>query len=336
MEDIEINRRLLARAGLSRDAMEAALDLTGLRPSVTEWREFAVRAMQLAGVLSLSAGMVFLIAFNWQNLGVYARFAMVETPLIAALILAWIKGVDRLSGKLALMFAVLLTGALLALFGQTYQTGADVYELFLGWAALALPWVIACRYAPCWALWLLLANAAMGLYTGLAAHGWLFGLLLDRWRWSPWSLPFLLNVLLYVTVVQLARWPDLGLSEGWLRRAVMAVAMAFGTFDMIYRVFSGGSTDDGAGATAMEILLFLAASAAFAAHAYLQKQDLFNFAALALSWIAVTTTLLIRVTIEAGLGSLFVIGLYVIGASTAAVIGISRLGRQWKTGEATT
>ena len=37
------------------------------------------------------------------------------------------------------------TGALLALFGQTYQTGADVYELFLTWALLGLPLVIAAQ-----------------------------------------------------------------------------------------------------------------------------------------------------------------------------------------------
>ena len=82
--------------------------------------------MRFAAVLSLAAGAVFLVAFNWQDLGLYARFAMVEALLLAALIFAWVKGTDQVAGKLALMLAVLLTGALLALFGQTYQTGANV------------------------------------------------------------------------------------------------------------------------------------------------------------------------------------------------------------------
>src|ERR1700736_5310305 len=129
--DPDVTRRLLGRfaaqRSLSRQAIQAALELSELRPSISEWREFAVRAMLFSGVLSFAAGMVFLVAFNWQELGVYGRFATVQTPLIAALIVAWLKGVDRLQGKLALMLAVLLTGALLALFGQTYQTGADVY-----------------------------------------------------------------------------------------------------------------------------------------------------------------------------------------------------------------
>jgi uncharacterized membrane protein len=325
-----VSRPLLSRVKLSAEAMAAALDLAALRPDPSEWRDFAVRAMRFAGVLSLAAGMVFLVAFNWQHLGLYGRFAMVEAPLLLALIVAWFKGVDRLSGKLAIMFAVLLTGVLLALFGQTYQTGADVYELFLGWAVLALPWVIACRYAPCWALWLLLANTAMSLYAGTPGHSWFFGLILDRWQWSPLSLPFLLNMLLYVTVVSLGRWPESGLGEGWLRRGVMALAMVFGTLVMISVIFGPSGSAD---AAALEVLLFLAASAAFAAHAYTQKTDLFNFAVLAFSWIVITTFLIARGILESGVGSLFIIGLYVIGASTAAVKGIAYMGRQWRVEE---
>src|SRR5579871_2654829 len=111
-----VNRQVLARARLSPEAMEAALAIAGLRPNNTDWREFTVRALRFAGVLSLAAGMIFLVAFNWDHLGLYARFAMVELPLLAALAFAWFKGVDHLSGKLSLMLAVLLTGALLALF----------------------------------------------------------------------------------------------------------------------------------------------------------------------------------------------------------------------------
>ena len=55
-----------------------------------------------------------------------------------------------------------------AFVGQTYQTGADTYELFLGWAMLALPWVLAANWRPVWCLWLLLVNVAIALYFGEA------------------------------------------------------------------------------------------------------------------------------------------------------------------------
>jgi uncharacterized membrane protein len=313
----EISRTLLAKAGeqhvLPRDAMSAALHLAGLRPNGSDWRDFGIRALRFGGVLSLASGLIFLVAFNWQNLGVYQRFATVELPLLAAVVFAFVSGVEQLSGKLALSFAVMLTGALLALFGQTYQTGADVYELFVAWALLALPWVLACRYAPCWALWLILVNAAIGLYAGL-----------------KFSLPFLLNLLLYVTIILLSQWPALGLKDRWLRRAVIAVAMAYGTFAIIARIASERAS------SVYDVPLFLAASLGLAVYAYRQKDDLFNFAVLALAWVAVTTTLLARALMEdrAGIGALFILGMYLIGASTAAVKGISYIGRQWKTEEA--
>ena len=333
---MEINRRLLSRAGLSRNAMEAALDITGLRPDLGEWREFAVTAMRLAGILSLAAGVVFFVAYNWDEMRLYGRFAIVEIPLLAALVVAWIKGADQLSGKLALMLAVLLTGALLALFGQTYQTGADVYELFFGWALLALPWVLACRYASCWAIWILLVNLGLLLYLS-AGHGWLVSLFGDRLLWSPFSLPFLFNLLLYVTVNLLSDWEEWGLSNGWLRRGLLLVAMTFGTFAMIYRI-SGGWTSSGRSSAggAIEVLLFIAASAALAAYTYVKREDLFTFAVLALSWILVTTTQIGRAIFSDGalIGGLFFIAIWVIGASTAAVKGIAYLGRQWRVEEA--
>jgi uncharacterized membrane protein len=333
---VDVTRRLLSRTRLSPEAMDAALSLSGLRPGPSEWRDFGIRAMRFAGILSLAAGIIFLIAFNWDDLGLYARFGMVELPLLAALGIAWTKGLDRLSGKLSLMLAVLLAGGLLALFGQTYQTGADVYELFFGWAALTLPWVIACRYAPCWALWLLLLNLAVGLYADTWLHSWLSPVF-SNMDWSPWFLPVLLNLLLYVTVISLGRWPDLGLSENWLRRAIMAVAMMFGTFSMLYRITSGRRQPEGSDTVVtVEVLLFLVCSAAFAVHAFVRKEDLFNFAVLALSWIAVTTTMIGKATITSRdpIGPLLILSIYVIATSAGAVKGISYLGRQWKTEEA--
>ena len=332
--DPQIDRRLLARVAaqqkLSREAVDQALALSGLRPLMAERRMFALRAMKFAGVLSLAAGMIFLVAFNWQELGIYGRFAMAELPIVLALVVAWKKGTAGLSGKLAMMLAVLLTGALLALAGQTYQTGADVYELFLGWAFLTMPWTIACRYAPCWALWLVVMNTGVALYSGSAHLGLFTFLWPERWRWTPWALPFLFNLAAYVTVEALASRKGWGFSERWLRRGLMAIAMAFGTAVMVYQLLE--SKYAMAPAAGLEVFLFLGASVGFFVFAYTRRDDLFAFAVLALSWVVVTTTLVGRTMIDAhaGVGSLFLIALYVIGASSAAVIGISHIARQWK------
>jgi len=245
--------------------------------------------------------------------------------------------VDAPAGKLALLLAVLLTGALLALFGQTYQTGANVYELFFGWAALTLPWVVACCYAPCWAIWLLLVNLGIGLYSGASGPNLVFGILFGHRHGSPWSFPFLVDLLLYITILRLSAWPDFGLDARWLRRSVIAAAMAFGTCAMIYRITGSHSgSEDSSAAAVFDVLLYLVASVAVAVYAYRQRDDLFNFAVVALSWVAVTTTLLARALFEdhGDVGSLFILGMYLIGASTASVKGISYISRQWNTEEA--
>jgi uncharacterized membrane protein len=336
--DIHVTRRLLAWAGeqrtLSREAIDASLEVSGLRPGIAEWRDFAVRAMQAAGVLSLAAGAVFLVAYNWQSLGVYGRFAALELPLLLALSLAWAKGVDRLSGRLALLLSVFLTGALLALFGQTYQTGADLYELFLMWALLTIPWTIACRWSPCWALWLLILNVAATLY---AAQGFaFFGLLSPRLGLTPWALPFFLNVIAYGAVETLSPGKKWGFGESWLGRGLMAAAMAFGTFIVILRISRMFGFEDSPGIAWLEVLLFIAASAGLFVYAHWRREDLFPFAVLGLSWVVATTTFIGRLMFEhdAGFWALFIIALYVIGASSAAVKAITWIGRRWKVQEA--
>ncbi|MGH6890845.1 MAG: DUF2157 domain-containing protein, partial [Dongiaceae bacterium] len=57
-----------------------------------------------------------------------------------------------------------LTGVLLAVIGQVYQTGADVFELFVAWAVLILPWTLVSRSAVQWLLWLVVAEIALALY----------------------------------------------------------------------------------------------------------------------------------------------------------------------------
>jgi uncharacterized membrane protein len=47
--------------------------------------------------------------------------------------------------KLTRLMTCLGLGVLLALFGQTYQTGVDPWETFFNWALLMLPWTLPAR-----------------------------------------------------------------------------------------------------------------------------------------------------------------------------------------------
>jgi len=159
----------LAEAGhLAPATRDQALMLAGVTPDGAQWQRFLSRLFLLLGVTFLAAAIGYFIAYNWDVMGRFAKIGLLEAGLVVAAAVAWRAEADRLMARAALLAGVLLTGPLLAFVGQTYQTGADTYELFLGWAMLALPWVLAANWRPVWCLWLLLVNVAIALYFGEA------------------------------------------------------------------------------------------------------------------------------------------------------------------------
>lgn len=128
------------------------------------WGRWGLRALLALGAGQFLAGVVFFFAYNWNDLSDIAKFAVVEGALALATLGALAVGLDRMFGQVLLIAASLLTGVLLAVIGQVYQTGADVFELFLVWAALILPWTLISRSAVQWLLWLVVAEVALWLY----------------------------------------------------------------------------------------------------------------------------------------------------------------------------
>ena len=147
-----------------------ALEIAGINPAATQWHRFLGRLFLFFGVTLLIAAVGYFVAYNWDEMGRFAKIALLEVGVVVAVLAAARFGPDELGGRAALLGAVLLTGPLLAFIGQTYQTGADTYELFRAWAWLALPWVLVARWRTLWCLWLLIANVGVALYF---AEAWL-------------------------------------------------------------------------------------------------------------------------------------------------------------------
>jgi uncharacterized membrane protein len=152
-----------AERGAVKDA-RAALDVARVLPTTHEWRAFLDKLLLWSGAIALAAAVVFFVAHNWNNLGKFAKFGLVELLIVAAAVGYWRLGPDRAAGKASLLVAAILLGALLALLGQTYQTGADTWELFATWAAFLAPWVLIGRFAGLWMLLIAIANVAIVLY----------------------------------------------------------------------------------------------------------------------------------------------------------------------------
>jgi len=141
-----------------------ALHLSNVTPSGSDWRRFLDKLLLGLGALLAVSGVIFFFAYNWDEIGRFARFALVQGLIVVTLVGVWTLGLEKLSGKMTLLTASVLVGVLLALVGQTYQTGADTYELFAVWCLLILPWAFLSRFDLMWLFCLLLLNIAIILY----------------------------------------------------------------------------------------------------------------------------------------------------------------------------
>ncbi|CAM3988878.1 GDYXXLXY domain-containing protein [Bordetella muralis] len=136
------------------------------------WRQFLSRGTLWLGIWLLGSAVICGVAANWEALSKTQRFAGAQVLLavcvVAAAWLGWrlraADGARRYGPDALLALAGLLLGALLALLGQTYQTGADTWELFAWWGMLLLPWALVAMSQAVWLLWLVVVNIAMVLY----------------------------------------------------------------------------------------------------------------------------------------------------------------------------
>lgn len=168
---------LARRHRLAGDAVKRLEDCAGLHhepEGVARWMPRA--AAGLAAAL-IGLGLVFWVAANWQALGRFGRFALLEAVVLAMCVAAAARPAAR--GPFGLI-ALLAVGGLFAYFGQTYQTGADPWQLFALWAVLALPLCLAARSDLLWAPWALVAMTAVAL--------WVHAHTAHRWRVEPQDL----------------------------------------------------------------------------------------------------------------------------------------------------
>ncbi|MBB5205822.1 putative membrane protein [Inhella inkyongensis] len=159
---------LLALAGLEREpaGARAGLDL-GLR-------------LLAAGLMGF--GLLMWVAANWGAWSRSTHFLILQGAWVLTLLVAWRLPRARLAAGL---LALLLQGGVLAYFGQTYQTGADPWQLFALWALLTLPLALQLRHDLLWAPWSLVLALGVTLWTHAHAG--------QRWMLGSEDLPLLMQ-----------------------------------------------------------------------------------------------------------------------------------------------
>lgn len=309
---------LIDHQALAPEDVPRAVSAAGLYPAGPAWRRFLDRLLLWLASVSLATSVVFFVAYNWAEWGRLVRFGLVEGALLLA-IAAYLRfGRHPVAAQASLLAATLILGALLALVGQVYQTGADPWQLFAGWAVLMLPWALLGRAPVLWVVWVALLNLASVLYVQtFSLFGWVFfGDLSLYW------LLFVFNTLMLVIwEVSALRWR--WLAADWARRLVAIASGTAITWLACLSILMGRGNEI---AALMAYGLWLAGLYA----AYRRwRLDLFMLAGGCLTMTVVVTVLLARHMLDSNeVGGFALIALVILGLGAGSAQWLTRLNRE--------
>lgn len=140
--------------------------------NVPDWAQFLSRSSVIIATVLLGSALIMAIAANWLSWPKLLRVVLIQATITALVLFAWKRGQQKSKewasvyslSSLSVNLAAIAIGGLLALIGQSYQTGADPWWLFAIWALLLLPWLITLRSLFIILLVLVLTNVALFLF----------------------------------------------------------------------------------------------------------------------------------------------------------------------------
>ncbi|MDH5356670.1 MAG: DUF2157 domain-containing protein [Gammaproteobacteria bacterium] len=310
---------LIQRGNIPAEKIDEALTITGINPDAKSWRLFIDQLLLWLGGLSLAFAAIFFIAYNWSELGRFAKFGLVQALIVIATTAYWKLGTENPAAKLSLLVACIFLGVLLALYGQTYQTGADPWQLFFSWAILILPWALLGRFTVIWVLWLVLLNLAIFLYYQTFRS--FFWLMFDSEIELLW-LFFGINtcsLLIWELIAKFQTW----LSTNWAERLLATASGVSITWIAIHSMFSRGDTNF------VGILVWIAWLVSLYFYYRKIKPELFMLAGLCTSAITIVITFLAHKLLDDGNpGGFLFIALLLIGMGTAATFWLRNIHRE--------
>jgi len=165
--DLKTIRKLYQAGMVSEAAFRTAGTL--LRPSA-DWFIWARQLLLFFGSALVLSGIIFFFAYNWDKMGRFYKLGLLEGLILACAVSSQWLWRKKLEAKVLLLSAAVLVGVLMAVYGQIYQTGADAYELFTGWAMLIIGWVVISEFAALWFVWLVILNTGLILYWVQVGH----------------------------------------------------------------------------------------------------------------------------------------------------------------------
>ncbi len=155
------------------------------------WHRYLNLLFLLLGIGFLTSGTVTFIAANWDYFSdlskIYGLQAVFGFSVISGSYF-FMRESCRLEQEKSKLFSVtfffisaVLIGATLALIGQTYQTGADTWQLFAIWSLCQLPWLLLLPNVASALLLIVTTNLTLYLLNvdGFYEHATIYGIVLN-------------------------------------------------------------------------------------------------------------------------------------------------------------
>ena len=124
------------------------------------------RFFLLFSVIFLIAGVTSFTAYNWENMSNIEKLAVPSVLIIVGLV-AYLFLKKEIYKNLAIFFSSFMIGTLFAVYGQVYQTGADVWILFRNWAIFLIIPMVATGYYSVMILFSIVTTISTGFYLDL-------------------------------------------------------------------------------------------------------------------------------------------------------------------------
>lgn len=162
----------------------------------------------LFSVIFLIAGVTSFTAYNWASMSNVEKLAVPSVLIVVGLV-AYLFLEKEIYKNLAIFFSSFMIGTLFAVYGQVYQTGADVWILFRNWAIFLIIPMVATGYYSVMTLFSIVVAIATSFYLDLYLSGaiipflssLIFGIILIVYPFLQKSFKFKFNNVFYNTMI---------------------------------------------------------------------------------------------------------------------------------------
>ena len=162
----------------------------------------------LFSVIFLIAGVTSFTAYNWATMSNVEKLAVPSVLIIAGLV-AYLFLEKEIYKNLAIFFSSFMIGTLFAVYGQVYQTGADVWILFRNWAIFLIIPMVATGYYSVMTLFSIVVAISTSFYLDLYLPGAIvpflssltFGIILMVYPFLQKRFNFKFNNIFYNTMI---------------------------------------------------------------------------------------------------------------------------------------